>query len=187
LLSLLTKIMPCVNTSRSKLGVTCLHKNYEIKQVRELKAMNLSVNKTTAGIFTLLGVLLATPAGQAADVYGPGAGAGIPGESPCFAVFHEHRNGQGISLERQGPEAIPRIRDMHYSDGGTLNRRVMSVTTGPGAKLMLYDASRFRVPMFEVGPDSQVNLARPVMDSYELRCKAQHAPQPYLPPRGYKR
>lgn len=154
--------------------------------------MNLSVSKTTAGIFTLLGVLLVTPVGHAADVYGrpgygPGAGAGIPGESPCFAVFHEHRNGQGISLERQGPEVIPRIRDMHYSDGGTLNRRVMSVTTGPGAKLMLYDASRFRVPMFEVGPDSRVNLARPVMDSYELRCKAPPAPQPYLPPPGYKR
>lgn len=138
----------------------------------------------------LFAALLLPKAGQAADVIGPGyrpgADAGFMGESPCYAVFHEFRDGQGISIERQGPEAVPRIRDMHYSDGGTLNRRVMSVTTGPSAKLMLYDASRFQVPMFEVGPGSRVNLARPVMDSYELRCKAPPAPRAYAPPPQYK-
>ena len=62
----------------------------------------------------------------------------------------------------------------------------MSVTTGSAAKLTLYDASRYRAPMFEVGPDSRVNLARPVMDSYELRCILPPAPDGYAQPPGYK-
>jgi len=116
----------------------------------------------------------------------PRAGAFI--DSPCYAVFHELRDGQGISLERQGPEAIERIRNLRYSDGGTLNTRVLSVTTGPGATLKLYNASRFRIPMFEVGPESRVNLARPEMDSYELRCTLPPVPPSYAPPLpGYKR
>jgi len=105
-----------------------------------------------------------------------------PGGSPCFAVFHEGPNGRGASLERIGPEDVPRIRDLRYSDGGSLNTRVLSVTTGPGATLKLYDASRYRAPMIEVLPSSRVNLARPVMDSYQLRCARLAAPaQPYRP------
>ncbi len=93
-----------------------------------------------------------------------------PAGSSCYAVFHEGRNGSGVSLERIGPEDVPRIRDLRYSDGRDLNRRVLSVTTGPSAKLVLYDAPRYRVPMLEALPNSRVNLAHPVMDSYQLRC-----------------
>ena len=147
--------------------------------------MNRSVSRRTAALSALMAAWLMPAAGYAADVAGPGAG--MMGESPCYAVFHELPNGRGISIERNGPEAVARIRDLLYSDGGTLNRRVMSVTTGPGAVLKLYDASRFRVPMFEVGPESRVNLAHPVMDSYELHCILPPAPPSYVPPPpGYK-
>jgi len=145
----------------------------------------MSQTRKSAGLFAVLGMAL-MPVSTGAQEVGITLAQVEPAGSPCYAVFHEGRNGRGASLERLGPEDVPRIRDLHYSDGGTLNRRVMSVTTGPGAKLMLYDASRFRVPMFEVGPDSRVNLARPVMDSYELRCKAPPPPRPYAPPPQYK-
>lgn len=130
---------------------------------------------------------MAIPSAVPAADYGrppPGAAAFV--DSPCYAVFHEHRDGQGLSLERHGPEDVPRIRDLHYSNGRTLNSRVLSVTTGPGATLMLYNASRYRLPMFEVGPESRVNLARPEMDSYELSCTQPPVPPSYAPPPGYK-
>lgn len=138
-------------------------------------------------IIVLMGAVFAPSVLSAADhgALPPGAAAFV--DSPCYAVFHEHRDGQGLSLERHGPESVPRIRDLHYSDGGTLNSRVLSVTTGPGATLMLYNASRYRIPMFEVGPESRVNLARPEMDSYELRCTLPPVPPSYAPPPGYKR
>lgn len=124
---------------------------------------------------------------QAADYGRPATGfsAGLV-ESPCYAVFHEHRDGQGQSIERLGPEAVERIRHMRYSDGRSLNSRVLSVTTGPAAVLRLYNASRFRLPMFEVGPDSRVNLARPEMDSYELTCTGPAAPPAPGPGPGFK-
>lgn len=151
--------------------------------------MNIFKVKKSSIAAALASALLVPSALFAAD-YGrpppPGAGAFI--DSPCYAVFHELRNGQGISIERHGPEAVARIRDLRYSDGGTLNTRVLSVTTGPGATLKLYNASRFRIPMFEVGPESRVNLARPEMDSYELNCIAPPVPPSYAPPPpGYKR
>lgn len=136
---------------------------------------------------TALAAAIAIPSAVLSADYGrppPGAGAGV--DSPCYAVFHEYRDGQGLSLERHGPEDVPRIRDLRYSDGGTLNTRVLSVTTGPGAVLMLYNASRYRLPMFEVGPESRVNLARPEMDSYELRCLLPAAPPPQALPPGFK-
>ncbi len=131
---------------------------------------------------------LALPSTLSAADYGapPFSGPALV-ETPCYAVFHELPDGQGLSLERQGPENVERIRDLRYSDGRSLNSRVLSVTTGPTATLRLYNASRFRIFMFKVGPDSRVTLAHPVMDSYELSCAKPPAPPAYAPPPGYKR
>ena len=142
----------------------------------------MSQTRKSAGLFAVLGMAL-MPVSTGAQEVGITLAQVEPAGSPCYAVFHEGRNGRGASLERLGPEDVPRIRDLHYSDGGTLNRRVLSVTTGPAANLVLYDASRYRIPMVEVLPNSRVNLAHPVMDSYQLRCKRPAAPvQPYKPP-----
>lgn len=146
--------------------------------------MTLLKTLHAAALAGTLGMLLVSGAARAAEP----SGAGIPGESPCYAVFHEHRDGQGASIERQGPESFPRIRDMRYSDGRSLNSRVMSVTTGPAAKLELYAAPRYLFLMFEVGPESRVNLPNPTMDSYVLSCVEPPPPpqEPYLPPPDFK-
>lgn len=125
--------------------------------------------KKFSGILAISAVIFFSGASGAQEV-GIKLAQVEPAGSPCYAVFHEGRNGQGASLERIGPEDVPRIRDLRYSDGRDLNRRVLSVTTGPSAKLVLYDASRYRIPMLEALPNSRVNLAHPVMDSYQLRC-----------------
>ena len=143
----------------------------------------MSKTRTLPGLFAVLGVVMVPGAAGAQEV-GVTLAQVEPAGSPCYAVFHEGRDGRGASLERLGPEDVPRIRDLQYSDGGTLNRRVLSVTTGPSAKLVLYDASRYRIPMVEVLPNSRVNLALPVMDSYQLRCETPPAlVQPYTPPK----
>ena len=149
-------------------------------EVSMVRVMSRSV-----GVCLVLAGLLIPSIVRSADYAGPVPGAGNLVESPCYAVFHQHRNGQGLSLERVGPEDMPNIRHLRYADGFSLNGRVHSVTTGPGAVLTLYDAKRFRVEMFEVNPDSRVNLSRPVMDSYQLSCvlpPASVAP----PPPGFK-
>ncbi len=127
-----------------------------------------AVKKVSAAL-AVSGVALFS-AGSGAQEVGITLAQVEPAGSPCYAVFHEGRDGRGASLERIGPEDVPRIRDLRYSDGRDLNRRVLSVTTGPSAKLVLYDASKYRVPMLEALPNSRVNLAHPVMDSYQLRC-----------------
>lgn len=127
-----------------------------------------AVKKASAAL-AVSGVALFS-AGSGAQEVGITLAQVEPAGSPCYAVFHEGRDGRGASLERIGPEDVPRIRDLRYSDGRDLNRRVLSVTTGPSAKLVLYDASKYRVPMLEALPNSRVNLAHPVMDSYQLRC-----------------
>lgn len=88
----------------------------------------------------------------------------------CWAVLHADNDGAGPSLVRRGPEAIPVIRRLTYENGVTLNGRVRSVTTGPGARVILFNGRNFKVPMLEVGPESVVNLARPVADSYRIDC-----------------
>lgn len=108
--------------------------------------------------------------------------------NPCYAVFHQFKDGQGLSLERIGPEDVDRIRPLRYADGRSLNGRVRSVTTGPAAVLTLYDAKRFRVEMMEIGPGSRANLILPVMDSYRLRCiqPVYAPPRVYAPPPSFK-
>jgi hypothetical protein len=143
---------------------------------------------TKSAIVAAAGASLAAAAWMTFPVFAADyGGASIPGESPCYAVFHELPDGRGIAIERQGPESVPRIRDMHYSDGRSLNSRVMSVTTGPAATLELYAANRYHFLMFEAGPDSRVNLPNPTMDSYVLRCAEPTPPQVYAPPPGYRR
>ena len=129
----------------------------------------MNVVKKVSAALAVSGVALFA-AGSGAQEVGITLAQVEPAGSPCYAVFHEGRDGRGASLERIGPEDVPRIRDLRYSDGRDLNRRVLSVTTGPSAKLVLYDASKYRVPMLEALPNSRVNLAHPVMDSYQLRC-----------------
>lgn len=101
----------------------------------------------------------------------------------CFAVFHKKRGAGGLSLMRRGPEDVAVIRRMHYPNGRTLNRGVRSVTTGPGAWIELYAGRRYRRQVFEVGPDSMVNLKRPRIDSYRLHCVRGPAPAAYGAPR----
>lgn len=125
---------------------------------------------------------------QAADVkrgYMPPPGKDHARGAPCFAVFHMGRGAAGPSLLRRGPESVPVIRRMHYPNGRTLNRGVRSVTTSPGAWIELYGGRRYRRQVFEVGPDSMVNLKRPRIDSYRLHCVRGPAPAAYGAP-GYK-
>jgi hypothetical protein len=127
--------------------------------------------------------LLAPLAAHAADInapYLPPPPAAAAPPPACYAVFFMYRDGKGPSLVREGPEDVPVIRALSYADGRSLNRRVLSVTTSPGAVVELFNGRRYRRPMLEVGPESTVNLARPVADSYRLHCVA--PPPPPAPP-----
>ncbi len=44
----------------------------------------------------------------------------------------------------------------------------------------------FRKLMFEIGPESAVNLSRPVMDSYRLHCIPTFVPMMPTPPPAFK-
>jgi hypothetical protein len=145
------------------------------------------MRRWTRGILAAAAAALAFPlSGQAADMnrpYAPPpAGAkDYPRGYGCFAVFHKKRGAAGLSLMRRGPEEVAVIRRMHYPNGRTLNHGVRSVTTGPGAWIELYGGRRFRRQVFEVGPDSMVNLKRPKIDSYRLHCVREPAPATYAP------
>lgn len=126
---------------------------------------------------------------QSADVHGPlpqGPMVGGHEPSPCFAVFHELHDGKGYSLVRHGPEQVIVVRHLRYANGFSLNGRVLSVTTGPGARVELYNRRHFRKLMFEIGPESAVNLSRPVMDSYRLHCIPTFVPMMPTPPPAFK-
>lgn len=161
---------------------------FEINSIWCISVKITGLLRKSSVVCALVAGVLALPSALPAADYGapPFSGPALV-ETPCYAVFHELPDGQGLSLERLGPEAVERIRDLRYSDGGTLNTRVLSVTTGPTATLRLYNASRFRIFMFQVGPDSRVTLAHPVMDSYELTCANPPAPPGYAPSPGHKR
>ena len=122
----------------------------------------------------VLAVLAAASTTQAADVAKPylPPPAVVPAYEPppCFATFHGYPDAHGPALTRHGPEAVPVIRFLRYPGGWSLNGRVRSVTTSPGASIELFKGRHFRKPLFTIGPGSLVNLKRPVVDSYRLRC-----------------
>lgn len=133
--------------------------------------------------------LLAPLAAGAADLntppyMPPSAHVLVYAPPPCFAVFHRKPGGRGWSLTRNGPEEVPVIHPLRYENGRSLDGRVMSVTTGPGATVVLYDRKNFRKPMFEVAPGSTVDVRPPVADSYRIVCAAPYVPLP--PPPVYK-
>lgn len=97
----------------------------------------------------------------------------------CYAVFFMYEDGRGPALVRPGPEDVAVMRELRYPEGVTLKRNVMSVTTSPGAVVQLYNGRHFRRPIVKVGPESTVNLNRPVADSYTIDCVA---PVPVAPP-----
>jgi len=130
-------------------------------------------------VCVVLAALLVPSWVQSADLRAPAAGPMSAGNA-CFAVFHRHRDGRGMSLERLGPEKTPNVRHLRFENGRSLNGRVWSVTTGPAATLILYDRRHFRREMMQIGPDSRANLQLPVMDSYVLDCAA--PPVAMMPP-----
>ena len=102
---------------------------------------------------------------------------------PCFVTFHAYPNGRGPAVTRRGPESVPVIRFLRYPDGFSLNGRVFSVRTSPGASITLFNRRNYRRPLLTVRPGSLVNLDRPVVDSYRLRCPpvAVYVPPPPPP------
>lgn len=144
----------------------------------------MTFHKRTIAAAVLATTAFAAPLPATAADFGaprvvPGtAYAPAPVSNACYAVFHRHRNATGRSLQRVGPERVAVIRDLRYHNGASLNNRVQSITTGPGAHIVLYSGRGFRHVLQEAGPGSEINLLLPSVDSYELNC----IPGYYQPP-----
>lgn len=146
--------------------------------------------KSGTKILAASAVLFSFQIAQAADVRAPYAPPQtvVPGYQPppppCFVEFHRFRDGYGPSLVRNGPEEVPVIRALRYENGRRLKGRVLSISTGPGTKIMLYNGRDFRRPMFEIGPGELNNLKVPAVDSYRIACAV---PGPLVPaPPSYR-
>ena len=92
----------------------------------------------------------------------------------CYASFFKYRDGHGPELTRFGPEQIYDLDDLHYRHGEDLDGDVLSVATGPGTWLELFDHKGFKVSLYRVGPNSAVNLRSKIIDSYQLSCRPPH-------------
>lgn len=88
----------------------------------------------------------------------------------CYASFSKDRDGRGPTLTRKGPEAIPDLDYLRYANGETLDADVLSVATGPGAWLELFDKTGYRRLIDRIGPGQAINLRDDDTDSYRLYC-----------------
>ncbi len=89
----------------------------------------------------------------------------------CYVTFFKYRDGRGPELTRFGPEQVYDLDDLHYRHGEDLDGDVLSVATGPGTWIELFDHTGFRVSLYRIGPDSAVNLRSKIVDSYQLHCR----------------
>ena len=92
----------------------------------------------------------------------------------CYASFFKYRDGHGPELTRFGPEQIYDLDDLHYRHGEDLDGDVLSVATGPGTWLELFDHKGYKVSLYRVGPNAAVNLRSKIVDSYQLHCRPPH-------------
>jgi hypothetical protein len=126
-------------------------------------------NLLTGLKIALLALLIPTVA--SAGGYG-GRGPDPGGERyGCYVSFFKYRDGRGPELTRFGPEQIYDLDDLHYRHGEDLDGDVLSVATGPGTWIELYDHKGFKVSLYRIGPDSAVNLRSKIVDSYRITCQ----------------
>ena len=127
----------------------------------------MSISVKSLGI-ALLTVLI--PAVAIAGGYG-NQGPDYGGESyGCYVTFFKYRDGHGPELTRFGPEQVYDLDDLHYRHGEDLDGDVLSVATGPGTWIELFDHKGFRISLYKIGPNSAVNLRSKIVDSYRLQC-----------------